>query len=1004
MTRRDTGPVGHGVSSPDFVGRGEELGLLVAAFDAAAGGRAGAVLVGGAAGIGKTRLVEEFCRLARDRGALTATGVCVPVAGGGLPYGPVAGLVRDIGRQLGDAAADLLEPMAEGLRSALPGPGDPANSTLHPRQPTTDELVKTRRFEAFLTSVTTLAERSPLVLVFDDLQWADSSSAELLSFLTRNLTDARVLLVGTMRTDEVGPGDELRPWLAEFTRHNRVTDLHLDGLDHEEMTTLIGGVLGRQPDWTLVEAVWARSQGNPFFAEELTAAGPAPSLPPELARVIMTRVEGLSKKAQQLLRMAAIAGLVVEHRLLATVADAFDADALDGALAEAIDGHILVVDESRSGYRFRHALLREAVEASLLPGERIRIHRRLAEALSADPSLVPAEAAQRAATLAVHWWAAGEWAQAYAASRQAAEAARDVLAFPEALVHLERALAALARMPVEARLGPADYLRLLDLAADVAYLAGAGARSVELCQMAIDASDGAGDPTSVARRYAMLGRSGWALGNSDAAMGAYRRAIELMPVDPPTVELAQVLAEEARGFMLQSRYTDSERVVREAIAVAQATGARAEESHAVNTLGCCRALSGHYDEGIDLLRQALAIAEEVGVPEHIDRAEVNLSEVLLDSDRVEEAAGFVFDRFPAADGRGVFRLNGASVNSANALIRLGRWADADTLLRAINDHDIGICVSSPQLVPLPLEVRRGRFDKAHSLLAEADELTAGLTIVQTRGSFHMLAAELALEEGRPDAAYEEVERALALAVGTENDTLPPEMCALGTRALADRLEYAAAHGLRCDADKLRLLADGLVQEVERLVAAQTARGTPPTRRTVAFAASCAAERSRLQSSDPELWANAAARWQTAGEPYQNAYCRWREAEALLESRADRYRAEECLQQAWRVTLELGAQPLRERIEGLAQRSRVALRNGDGAEASDGSTVATDLGLTPREIEVLGQLAEGKTDREIADTLFISKKTASVHVSNLLRKLDVANRIEAGKVGQAHRLG
>ena len=191
---------------------------------------------------------------------------------------------------------------------------------------------------------------------------------------------------------------------------------------------------------------------------------------------------------------------------------------------------------------------------------------------------------------------------------------------------------------------------------------------------------------------------------------------------------------------------------------------------------------------------------------------------------LEEAAALVFDRLPAADERGVFRLNGASVSSADALIRLGRWADADVLLRAINDQDIGICVSSPQLVPLPMEVRRGRFDEAHRLLAEADEMTVGLTVVQTRGSFHMLAAELALEEGRPDDAYEEVERALALAAGTEDETLKPEMCALGTRALADRLEHAQAHGLRADADKLRLLAGGLVQEVERLVAARTARG------------------------------------------------------------------------------------------------------------------------------------------------------------------------------------
>jgi DNA-binding CsgD family transcriptional regulator len=173
----------------------------------------------------------------------------------------------------------------------------------------------------------------------------------------------------------------------------------------------------------------------------------------------------------------------------------------------------------------------------------------------------------------------------------------------------------------------------------------------------------------------------------------------------------------------------------------------------------------------------------------------------------------------------------------------------------------------------------------------------------------------------------------------------------------------------------------------------------------AFLSLSAAEESRLDGSDPDMWAEAASRWEEASEPFSVAYCRWREAEALLEGRTGRSRADDSLQGAWHVTMRLGTQPLRERIERLAQRARIPLRDegATDAVATNGSTVGADLGLTPREVEVLGQLAAGKTDREIADALFISKKTASVHVSNLLRKLDVANRVEAGKVGQAHRL-
>jgi DNA-binding CsgD family transcriptional regulator len=157
----------------------------------------------------------------------------------------------------------------------------------------------------------------------------------------------------------------------------------------------------------------------------------------------------------------------------------------------------------------------------------------------------------------------------------------------------------------------------------------------------------------------------------------------------------------------------------------------------------------------------------------------------------------------------------------------------------------------------------------------------------------------------------------------------------------------------------------------------------------------------LHESDPELWDEAARRWDDAHEPYPAACCRWREAEALLEGRGARSRADECLQTAWHASVELGALPLKEKIELLALRARIPLREVDRTAAV---TVAADLGLTQREVEVLGQLAAGRTDREIADLLFISKRTASVHVSNLLRKLGVANRVEAGKIGQAHRLG
>jgi DNA-binding CsgD family transcriptional regulator len=300
-----------------------------------------------------------------------------------------------------------------------------------------------------------------------------------------------------------------------------------------------------------------------------------------------------------------------------------------------------------------------------------------------------------------------------------------------------------------------------------------------------------------------------------------------------------------------------------------------------------------------------------------------------------------------------------------------------------------------------MAIRRGRVDEAIRLLASADEFTSRLADVQTRGVFHIQVAELALLQGRPDDAYAEVERALALAAGTDDETFRPQMCALAVRCLADRFDQARALGQSNDFDKARLLALGFLQEADRLAAAPGGRGGRCTPRAKAFGASCAAERSRLHDSDPDLWAEAARRWDDAGEPYPSAYCRWREAEALLEGGGSRSRADEVLQIAWRASVELDAFPLKEKIELLALRARISLREVDDTASA---TVAADLGLTQREVEVLGQLAAGRTDREIAESLFISKRTASVHVSNLLRKLGVANRVEAGKIGQAHRLG
>jgi DNA-binding CsgD family transcriptional regulator len=219
------------------------------------------------------------------------------------------------------------------------------------------------------------------------------------------------------------------------------------------------------------------------------------------------------------------------------------------------------------------------------------------------------------------------------------------------------------------------------------------------------------------------------------------------------------------------------------------------------------------------------------------------------------------------------------------------------------------------------------------------------------------------------------------------------------RAIADDLDTARAKQRRIDLDKVQRLASSMLTEVDDVAAARAARGYVQIPVMAAFIALCHAEASRVTQPDPDLWRDAAAKWDAAHEAYPAVYCRWREAELLLGARLDRKRATESAQAAWRAAVDMGTPALRERIERLAERARITLAPAEPVALSTTRSVAEDLGLTPREVEVLAQLAKGRTDRQIAEELFISKKTASVHVSNLLRKLDASSRIEAAEIGQ-----
>jgi DNA-binding CsgD family transcriptional regulator/tetratricopeptide (TPR) repeat protein len=964
------------VPSGAFVGRVAELDRLDSTLAALPERGAATVLVGGDAGMGKSRLLEEFGRRARDSGALVAVGTCTPAEGGGLPYGPIVGVLRDVARQLGPAAV-------AGVLDFAPEHG----------------LVKTKLFETLLQTVGALAQRSPVVLVFEDLQWADSASIEVIDFLTRNLGDHPALLLASYRSDEVEGGGAPRRLLGELGRHHRVSQLELSGLDRTELAAMLAEIVGGSPDWTLIDAVLARSGGNPFFAEELAAARHAKALPVALRNVAMMRIERLSPQARHIAAVAATAGSSIHHRLLATAAQ-IDVAELDAALSEAVELKVLLADRDENSFRFRHALLREAVNESLLPGERIRLHRAVAQALTQHAELGAPGPGHAAMELADHWWDAGDWSEALRACAAAGDAAVAVIAMPQAHANYERALAAGDRIPTDspAWLG-IDRIDLLMKTADAAYLSGEILRSVDVAQDAINALDADTDPRRAAACYTLLFRNAWGVGDSRVAFDALDRAAALLPPDAPSAELAGVLAEQARRLMLTEQYDQAEAKAREAIATARAVDARVAEGHATNTLGVCIFERGETEQGLALVRRSLVIATELANPDQLDRAYANLIYVFNQAARLEEAAQLVFADNDGSDFMVGARLSSAGQDSAEALIRLGRLDEAEDLLQQIPERGSGSCAFGPYGVRTMLAVRRGRLDQATALLAMAEVASGGLDSIQANAWFHILRAELHLERGEPRAAIEEVERSLTVGVGTDDFVYTVEMHALGVRGIADDLDDARAMQRRIDLDKVQHQAIGVLEEVDALLAARKARGYVVFPRMLALVALCRAEASRVTGPDPDLWRAATASWDAAREPLAAAYCRWREAEYLLGARLDRRRAVESTQLAWQAAAEAGSPLLRARVERLAERARITLTAVEPTIASTTHSAADDLGLTPREIEVLAQLAKGRTDRQIAEELFISKKTASVHVSNLLRKLDASSRIEAAEIGQ-----
>ncbi|MFF9264700.1 helix-turn-helix transcriptional regulator [Streptomyces longwoodensis] len=1024
--------------SPVFVGRAAELGTLDDALARAAAGEPQALLLGGEAGVGKTRLVEEFTAAAGRAGAVVAVGGCVEIGADGLPFAPFSTALRALRRALPDDLAAAAAGQEEELARLLPEFAEPGAGR-H------DEEGTARLFELTVRLLERVAAERTVVVALEDLHWADASTRHLLSYVVRTLRTGRLVVLGTYRSDDIHRRHPLRPLLAELDRLRTVHRIDLGRFTRAEVERQIAGILAADPDPAQVDAIFERSDGNAFFVEELAVAarqGCRTGLTDSLRDLLLVRVEALPESAQRIARIVAEGGNTVEYRLLAAVARLAEDDLL-AALRAAVNANLLLATPDGDGYRFRHSLVREAVSDDLLPGERSRLNRRYAEALEDDPGLVPAD--ERAMRLASHWYRAHDPAKALPAVLDASDQARSRHAHSEQLRLLERAMELWDTAPEEVRAGlrplehpesypppppagPADpdgrsaadpdgrpasgtpprYLDLMAAATVAGRLCGERERALKTARRALRLLEEEPDPLRSAWFWIQCARLTRQVGRGDGR-AELTRAEECVRGLPPSRVHAEVLVQVANWAMIHAPGPDAFRAAERAVEYARMVGARETELNARQILGTLQLASGHTETGLTALHEVKERALAEDIPIVALNVYVNLPSGLEAIGRsrtavplLEEGVAFA-RRHCLADSEGW-----VWGNLAESLMSLGRWDEAD---RALTAGQVGQGATTRGFlatVRTELAYERGDLDEARRHLALARDLfRAQEDAAQHELPLTRVALGLAAAEGRPERAQAHLDRVLAAG-------FPPGCERYGWPLL---LTTAALEGDAPAPDPARTAA--LRRAAKGLTAA-----VPLWR---AHQDWVRAELARAEGrGDPGEWGAVVTAFEALDRPYDLARTRYRLAEALLTTGGDgsqgshdqdrdgdaagdgqdrdvdrcdergdeRARATELLRLVRAVAEHLGARPLADAATQLAHRARLPLLRG---------TVPADpYGLTNREHEVLRLVCAGRTNRQIADELFISPKTAGVHVSHILAKLGVSGRGQAAAL--AHRLG
>ncbi|WP_170298426.1 helix-turn-helix transcriptional regulator [Agromyces allii] len=1086
-------------SAPAMIGRDADLARLLERLDEVRSGSPFTVIIGGEAGIGKTRLVREFA-LSLDGEVRFVVGQCVDLGSVAAPYAPVKAALRALVADVGaERVLDVVGPGRGALTALLPElaasagsdssaegaggsadagtadagsadagaaregtgaetgdgarDGGPAASDARsrPAAPIRGDAATSQLHEAIAVLLETLSKEKPIVFVIEDLHWIDAASLAMLRFLMRVLGSSRVLTVLTYRSEDVTRGHPVRGFLAEADRDRWVDRQELSRLTPDDAMALVSSLApDRAPTIEAAETIVRRGDGVPFLIEELIGLDGCRTdddVPETLRDLLLARYERLGEPAQRLLRLLSIGGVRVPHALLEAVyageAEPLDAEALDAAAREAVLGGVLTVEGS--DYAFRHALVREAILADLLPGERARYHGRYARAYE-----TAAHGSRRlAAEISFHWLGANDAAKAFPATIKAMGEARAAAAYASAAQLGERAIGLWEVVPDAAVTAGMGKLELMGRTASYLRSAGEGERGLALVKAALDEC-----PPDDPQYPRLLRDTGLYLANvgRPGSIPLLEQALEVLGDDGSDDLRATVLIALAGRLMIEARLDEAVAMAEQAYVAADRVGSARYASVALNIQGVSVATNGDVPGGLALLDRAHELA--LGDGSSLLRYWVNASDLHYLIGNHAEAVRLAEEGLARAKDQGVERSSGVLLasNAVDPLLALGEWERAERLTER--------ALALDPALPLNVYLHRARIWTAlwRGDVNRAAELHRSLrpamnrvmdAEVQTMLGIGRVAAEIALAQGDPAEAWREVR----VVVQADRHTLPGyalpflwvagrTIAAVRSRVVLQGNDRAGDAGGSLAAPALGSLAD----EVERAVPVILSLfdrmafwPTAPLWRALfdAELAVAAVPGSHAASGIP---GTDAAAWRAAFEQtteptsprYLGSYALLRQGEAELAA-ADRAGARTTLQAAHTQAVTGGVTAVVEQIVRVASAAGIALDGvGGGAAARAAQTArevrdarggrsAGGLGddrvlegsniaesptadaveaaaavdeLTTRERQVLELIAEGLSNRQIGERLYISGKTVSVHVSAILRKLGASTRAEA----------